>query len=338
MASLLYWVLAALVAAYLVLDGFDLGIGTLLWFSGTSDERTTFLRAIGPIWNGNEVWLIGSVGLLLAAFPAAYGVVLSGLYVPAIVLLCSLIIRDISIELRGRANTASTRRLWEALFAFGSAVTAALIGAGAAVVMHGLPVDASGVLRPSSASSTAVFGVFGGIFALAATTLHGSAWLRVKVSGASAAKSRKSLIVSYAVTVASGVAILAAAVRWVPALLPWNTGRLAEWVFAACTVGAIVAVLPAARSDGRRTSFVATSVLLVGTVGWVASALYPSLVPSTLGASFDLTIHNAASGTAGLKTLVVLAAIGVPLVAAMNVLLYRVFRGQDTGSGTDEGY
>jgi cytochrome bd ubiquinol oxidase subunit II len=325
-----FLLVGALLAGYSVLDGFDLGVGTLFPFLAKSeDEKRTLIGSIGPVWDGNEVWLLTGGGALFAAFPQAYATVFSGFYLALMLVLFSLILRAVSLEFR--AHDPARKRLWEGAFVAGSVLPALLFGVALGNVVGGVPVDAQmeyagnffTLLRPLPLA----FGLLG----LAAFLLHGSTWAALKTAGPLQERARKAA--KRLAAVAMGAFFLSYFAVWI--YLPGAVKRAPAWIFAVlawASLGLILAALKKGK-DGRAFLFSSTFFLsLWGTAGAIQ---YPNLVRAT-DPALSLTVTNASSSALTLKVMLVIAVVGMPLVVWYTIYAYRVFKGK-VGAG-DAGY
>jgi cytochrome d ubiquinol oxidase subunit II len=319
-----------LFAGYSVLDGFDLGIGVLFPFLGrTESDRSALFRAIGPLWDGNEVWLITAGGALFAAFPHVYATVFSGFYLALMLVLFALVLRAVSVEFRSHAGTR--KRLWEAAFAAGSTVPALLFGVAVGNVVAGVPIDGrmeyAGTFFTLLRPLPLVFGLLG----LAAFTLQGATWTALKTSGGLRVRAVKAALAANAVVAA--LFLLSLAMVWV--YVPSALTRIPAWVFAGFTAAALVALPAALKRDKDGPAFALSSAAFASLWGIVGSILHPDLVRA-LDPARSLTIYNASSSPLTLKVMLIIAVIGMPIVAAYTIYVYRVFKGKvDPGQ---EGY
>jgi cytochrome d ubiquinol oxidase subunit II len=319
-----------LLAGYSVLDGFDLGVGVLFPFlAKNEDERTSLVRSIGPVWDGNEVWLLTGGGALFAAFPQAYATVFSGFYLALMLVLFSLILRAVSLEFR--AHDVARKKLWEGAFVIGSFLPALLFGVALGNVVMGVPIDAQmeyagnffTLLRPLPL----VFGLLG----LAAFLLHGSTWATLKTSGALQERARRT-----ARTMAFSVGflyLLSFIAVWI--YLPGALKRIAAWIFAALVWLSLGLLLSALKKGKDRRAFLFSSFVFPSLWGNVGAIHYPNLVRAA-DPALSLTITNASSSALTLKVMFIIALVGMPLVIGYTIYAYRVFKGK---AGLDEaGY
>jgi len=325
-----YLLVGVLLAGYSVLDGFDLGIGALFPFLAKSeDEKRTLIRAIGPVWDGNEVWLLTGGGALFAAFPLAYATVFSGFYLALMLVLFALILRAVSLEFR--AHDPKRRGLWEAAFVGGSALPALLFGVALGNVVVGIPLDARTeyvgnfftLLRPLPL----VFGVLG----LCAFLLHGSAYAALKTEGALRARARTlARIMGMAVGAAFVLSFVAV---WV--YLPGALKKIPAWIFSGLVFLSLTFFLSALGKGKDGRAFVFSSAVFLSLWGVVGAIHYPNLVRAT-DPSLSLTIANSSSSALTLKVMLMIALVGMPLVIGYTIFAYRVFKGKAEPGG--EGY
>jgi len=317
-----YLLIGVLFAGYAVLDGFDLGIGVLVPFLAEGeDDKTTLVRTIGPVWDGNEVWLLTGGGALFAAFPAAYATVFSGFYLALMLVLFALILRAVSLEFRAR--DPKRRGFWEAAFVGGSLVPSLLFGVALGNVIVGVPLDGRGeyagnfftLLRPLPL----VFGVLG----LAAILLQGSAYAALKTEGALRERARRTAALLALGEVAAFVLSFIAVLVY----LPGSLKKVAGWIFAVLVYVSLGLVRRAAIRGQDRRAFLFSSAAFLGLWGAAGSIHYPNLVRAA-DPALSLTIANASSSPLALKVMLVIALVGMPLVVGYTIFAYRVFKGK----------
>ena len=322
-----FLLVGVLIAGYAVLDGFDLGTGVLHLLTRDERERRVMMNAVGPVWDGNEVWLLTGGGALFAAFPPVYATVFSGLYLAFTLLLVALILRAVSFEFRGKVASPGWRRAWDVAFGVGSAVPALLFGVAVGNVLRGLEMDATGI-RTTLVGLLNPFALLIGVLGLVMFVLHGATWLGLKTEGALqermgrwAAGAWVAFIALYAVsTIASYFAAPWLFERWFANPLTWVLFVL---LLASCVAG------PAAIRSGRfGRAFAASAAAIVSVIALAAEGLFPRLVPARPDLAASLTIYNAASTPRTLTTMLVIALVGMPLVILYTALIYRAFRGK----------
>jgi cytochrome d ubiquinol oxidase subunit II len=318
-----FFLIGALFAGYSILDGFDLGIGALFPFLAKErKERDVLAGAVGPVWDGNEVWLLTGGGALFAAFPPVYATVFSGFYLALMLVLFSLIFRAVSLEFR--AHASGPGRFWDRAFFIGSVLPSVLCGVALGNVIQGVPLDAAGDFSGDLFTLLRPFPLVIGAFGLVAILLHGSAYAALKTEGDLQARARRFAgvlwIFHIALLTVSGVAAVLA--------VPGALANVMAWI-AAAVVLASLAVMKVAlirRKDGH--AFLASSAAFLGLWGIVGADLYPNLVRASNDPTLSLTIRNASSSPLTLRVMLVIALVGMPLVVGYTIYAYRVFRGK----------
>ncbi|TQO19749.1 cytochrome bd-I ubiquinol oxidase subunit 2 apoprotein [Rhodoglobus vestalii] len=311
--------IAALWIGYLLLEGFDLGVGMLLLFSTRSDkQRRLMLNSIGPIWDGNEVWLITAGAATFAAFPMWYASLFSALYIPLTIVLVSLIFRAVAIEYRGKGSTERWRMWWDRALGLGSLGSAFGIGAALALTTTGLPINENGDRVGGAFAWFTPYAVLGGLAVVGFSLVHASAFLGLKTDGEVRMRARTFLVRW------SPVALLPI-VGWVLAV-QFQNGTPVTWGLVVLAVIAVVFAWMSARSGREGFAFIGIAAFLLAGASSIFAAVYPIVLPSTLDSAFDLTISNAASGEYTLMVMSVVTAFGLPLVFLYQGYTYWVFR------------
>ncbi|MGH3098460.1 MAG: cytochrome d ubiquinol oxidase subunit II [Streptosporangiales bacterium] len=304
---------------YLVLEGFDFGVGMLApAVSRTDAERGTALQTIGPVWDGNEVWMVVAVGATFAAFPLWYASLLSALYLPFLFLLLALIVRGVALEFRGKRDDARWRRRWGRALVVGSVLPALVWGAVLATLVAGLPVDAHGDYTGSAFAVFGPAGALGAVAVLALCLLHGAVFLALR-SGEPLRTRASTLARRF-----WPLALLAVA-----AFLVWAQYMRGDAVTLATAAAALLALVGAlaALAHGREGwAFAGTAGAIALTVVTVFVALYPDVLPSTVDPRWSLTVQGAAASPYALGTMSVVAAVFAPLVLLYQAWSYWVFR------------
>jgi cytochrome d ubiquinol oxidase subunit II len=323
-----FLLVGVLLVGYAILDGFDLGVGTLhLFVARTDRERRVLLNSIGPVWDGNEVWLLTAGGALFAAFPRVYATVFSGFYLALMLLLAALIFRAVSLEFRSKEDWPRWRSAWDVAFAAGSFLPALLLGVAIGNVLRGLPLDAEGEYAGSFLSLLNPFALVVGLLSLAMFVLQGALWLYLKTEDVLRERARR----------AAWGAWLAFAVLWIAATVFSRSAAPHLWRVSGATAAAWIAptvllfavgAVPWALSNGRAgLAFCFSSLLVAALVGLMGQGLHPYLVPALGDLSSSLTVTNAASSPLTLKTMLVIALMGMPVVLLYTIFIYRTFRG-----------
>jgi cytochrome d ubiquinol oxidase subunit II len=305
-----YALLALMLTVYVVLDGFDLGAGMSHLLVGRSDaERRTVLATIGPVWDGNEVWLIVSGGTLFFAFPRAYATAFSGFYLPLMLVLWLVIGRGLSIEFRGQWDNPLWRSFFDGLFAVSSALLAFVLGASLGNVVRGVPLGAEGSFVGPLFSERGPDGRIGALdgytmavggLAVAALWGHGAAWIAHKAEGEVQARARQLVGRLWPVTVLLLVAVTAWTAVLDRSLLATFARRPWAWPLPLVALGGLGVAWWANRRAADRAAFFGSAAFLGGLLLATAAALFPLLLRSTVDARFDLTAYGAATGRRGM--------------------------------------
>jgi cytochrome bd ubiquinol oxidase subunit II len=341
-----FWLVAVMLVAYVVLDGFDLGVGILHLFLGRGEQdRQLMLRAIGPVWDGNEVWLLAGGGTLYFAFPLLYASAFSGFYLALMIVLWLLIMRGASIELRMQIDSTVWRSFFDGLFFFSSALLAIFFGAALANVIRGVPLADDGYFFLPLWTNWRVgdepgildwYTVMGGVLALVALAIHGALYLAVKTDGHLQQRARmlveRGWIVLLAVTVASLPATMIARPDSVA------NYRLYPVAFAIplLVLLALAGIIYFCRRGADHKAFACSCLYLAVMMVGAAVGLYPRLLPSSVDPAHDLTIQKAISGPYALRVGLAWWALGMLLAFTYFFIVYRMFRGKV--SLEDSGY
>ena len=322
---LLIWVL---LAGYAVLDGFDLGVGVLHLFARNDRDRQINANAVGPVWDGNEVWLLTGVGALFAAFPSAYATVFSGFYLASMLLLLALIVRAVSLEFRSQVDSPGWRRVWDWAFGLGSLIAALLFGVAVGNILRGLPIEGDGSLNVPFLSLLNPYAILVGLISLAMFVMHGAAFLAMKTEGELQRRMARWTTGPWIALVVLYLAATVATFFVSPFLFEGALGDPLFWVFLLLTLVALILIPVATRAGRFLGAFLASSVTIVSMIGLAAVSLYPRLVPSTVDLASSLTIYNASSTPRTLTVMLIIALMGMPIVIGYTTYVYRVFKGK----------
>jgi cytochrome d ubiquinol oxidase subunit II len=337
---------ALMIAMYVLLDGFDLGAGAIHLFAARDDrERRTIIRAIGPVWDGNEVWLIAGGGTLFFAFPMLYASSFSGFYLPLIIVLWLLMIRGLSIELRGHIADPMWASFWDAVFFFGSSLLAVFFGAALGNVVRGVPLGEDGYFfqplwtdfDPFSETPGILdpYTILIGLLALTTLMVHGANFVALKTEGDLNARSRR---ISRRFTYAT-VALTVLATAFTFWVSPWMLEAFNErpygYVLPLIAIAGIVGMILFNLRDDDRAAFLSSGAYIVGMLTSTVFGVYPKVLPAVDPAN-SLTIYNASASQYGMAVGLVWWSIGMVLAAVYFIVIYRLFRGKV--SLEDEGY
>ena len=330
LTTLWFVIIAFLWVGYFVLEGFDFGVGILLRHVGRDETgRRVALNTIGPVWDGNEVWVIVAGGATFAAFPDWYATLFSGFYLPLLAILVALICRGVAFEYRGKRDEPRWRACWDAAITAGSAVPALLWGVAFGNIVRGVPLSAAGDYTGNLATLLNPDALLAGLTTLALFTTHGATFLALKTHGDTRHAARRALARVAPVTVVLAVAFLG----WTQ-LIRGNTASLLLAAAAAvCLLAGLAAALPGGRvprplrrlagRDGA--AFAGTAAAIALAVVSLFVALYPDVMPATDPAA-SLTIHNAAASPYTLHVMSWVALVFTPLVLLYQGWTYWVFR------------
>jgi len=320
---------AVLLSAYVVLDGFDLGAGVLYPFvARNEDERRTVRASIGPVWDGNEVWLLTGAGAIFAAFPAVYAATFSGFYLAIMLVLFGLILRAVSLEFRHRDE--GWKRVWDAFFFLGSLVPSLLVGVALGNVIRGIPLNEAGDYTGTFLELLNPYSLLVGVTGLVLLVTHGASWLAVKAEGAVHERAVKWRTPLFLVCVVLAVVTSVATISWVPRASDNVLDRPIGWLFIVLLALALVYTFWQQRKEGADLrAFLGSAVIVVALAGIAAVGNYPDIIPARgTPESTSLTVTNAASESLTLKVMLIIALIGVPIVLFYTAFVYRTFRGK----------
>jgi cytochrome d ubiquinol oxidase subunit II len=311
--------LAVLWTGFLLLEGFDFGVGMhLLVRARSEDERRVMLNTIGPVWDGNEVWLLVAGAGTFAAFPFWYAALFSTLYVPLVLVLLGLIFRAVAIEYRGKGASARWRRAWDWAIGLGSFLAAFGLGAGLALTTTGLPIDANGDRVGGPFVWLTPVAVLGGLAVVGFSLVHAATFLALKTDGPVRERAGRDVVRM------APIALLPI-VGWV-LVVQVNTGEPYTWALVVLAAVAAVGGWWAARRRLEGRAFLGFAVFLVLGAASIFAAVYPVVLPSTIDHAYDLTISNAASGDYTLGVMTVITGVALPFVLAYQAWSYWVFR------------
>lgn len=327
----IFWfiIIVAAIAHYAMLDGFDLGVGMLHLFSKSDQERRLFLNAIGPVWDGNEVWLVIVLGALFAGFPLAYATLLSSFYIPVMILITALIIRAVSIEFRSKRPMLWWRRMWDALFAAGSLVIAFGVGCALGNFVQGIPLDSAhsyqgGIIltffRP--------YPVLIGIFTIALFLLHGNLYLVMKTEGELLEKLKKwtkSTLIFFIITYVGATMVTLIYQQHIV-----DRFRDIPWFFIIAFANMLViANIPRLVDKGYYGwAFLNSMGNVMLLLALFACGMFPEIIRSSLDPAGTLTVVNASASLKTLIVLTIIVGIGLPLVIAYMSWVYHIFKGK----------
>jgi cytochrome d ubiquinol oxidase subunit II len=323
-----FLLIGVLIAVYAILDGFDLGVGVLHLLARNEDERRININAIGPVWDGNEVWLLTGGGALFAAFPIVYATVFSAFYMAFMLLLTALIFRAVSMEFRGKVSSPRWQRFWDWSFGFGSLIPAVLFGVAIGNILRGIPLDKSGLFTGAFLGLLNPYSLLIGILSLAMFTMHGAAYMTLKTEGELRAHmqnwvSRAWMAFVYLYFLATLATLFVA-----PYLFEGLLRNPLFWVLFLLLLASILYVPVAVKAGECLRAFLASSATIACVVGLIGVSLFPRLVPSSTDLAYSLTVYNASSTSRTLTVMLIIALIGMPIVIGYTIYIYKVFKGK----------
>jgi cytochrome bd ubiquinol oxidase subunit II len=317
-----------LFTGYAVLDGFDLGIGALHLFAKKDEERRILLNSIGPVWDGNEVWLVTGGGALFAAFPNVYATAFSGFYLALYLLLAALIFRAVAIEFRSKRPEKWWRQTWDISFSFGSILSALLIGTALGNLAWGVPIDANGEFAGTFLGLLTPYPLLIGVTTVALFMMHGAIYGALKTEGALHDQLRRWAMNSIIFFVICAVTTTMATLLYAPHI----AARVHDnpWLFS-IVIANMLAIANIPREFHRGNdwlAFLSSCAAIISLMALFAIDAFPNLIYSLPHPENSLNIYNAASSPKTLGIMLVIAGIGVPVVLAYTVCIYWIFRGK----------
>ena len=297
-------------------------------FARDNRERRININAIGPVWDGNEVWLLTAGGALFAAFPPVYATVFSGFYLALMLVLFGLIFRAVSIEFHGQVDRPGWRRAWDWAFGLGSLIPAVVFGVAIGNILRGLPIEADGALNVPFLALLNPYAVLIGVLSLVMFVMHGAAYLAVKTEGDLQQRMARWTSGAWMAFVVVYLVATIATFFVSPFLLEGVLSNPLFWIFFLLLLASIVYVPVANRAQQHFRAFLASSATIAAVIGLTAVSLFPRMVPSSIDLANSLTIYNASSTPRTLTVMLVIALIGMPLVIGYTVWIYKIFAGK----------
>ncbi len=326
----LFWfvLLGILLTGYAILDGFDLGVGILHLFARTDEERRIFMNSIGPVWDGNEVWLVTFGGAMFAAFPEVYATVFSGFYTAFMALLFALISRAVSMEFRSKHEGRGWRNFWDVSFCAGSALATFLFGVAVGNAMQGMPIGADKEFHGTTLDLVKPYPLLIGVLAVATFAMHGALYLYLKTEGDLQRRIHRWLWRTFGFFL---IVYLFATIYTI-AEMPLATRNFHRhpwvWLVVVLNILAVANIPRAIYKDRALYAFVSSSATIAALTFFFGAALFPDLVYSSLNPEWSLDVYNAASSQKTLAVMRNIAFMGIPFVLAYSAAIFWVFRGK----------
>jgi len=338
METIWFIIVSVMIAAYVVLDGFDLGAGIIYLIVGkTSDERRKILRSIGPVWDGNEVWLLAAGGTLYFAYPQLYASAFSGFYLPLMMVLWLLMLRGIGIELRAHMNNPVWRGFFDVVFSFSSVLLAIFFGAALGNVIRGVPLNADGYFFEPLWTNFKLgphpgildwYTVMAGVVALVTLTAHGALYVTLKTDGDLSDRTRNFVLSVWPVQIALTLISLIATWFVRPSIKANYLAYPIGFLIPAIVFGSLALMFIWTRRRQEMRAFLASCVYITGMLVGAVFALYPTVLPASTDPALSLTIYSAAAGHHGLSVGLIWWVPGMILTLGYFIFVYRMFRGK----------
>ena len=328
--SIWFFLWGLLWAIYFMTDGFDLGLGTLMPFLAKNEnDKRIIVNSMGPLWDGNEVWLLTAGGVTFAAFPLVYAVMFSSLYSALMLILFALILRGVAFEFRGKVDSDKWRKVWDACLFIGSAAPAVLFGVAFANIFQGIPIDQNGIYQGNLFTLLNSYGLLGGVLFLLLFLVHGSIWLSIKSDGD---------LQNRAISTANKLWPILVGIAVIFLVVSAFTTRLYEnfiaypflFVIILLAVGALFAIKIFLAKKAYFKAWFASAATIVACTFYGVIGLFPNMFPSNIDAAYSLTAHNASSSPLTLKIMLLVVVLFVPIVLAYQIWTYHFFKGKVT--------
>lgn len=326
--TLWFLVVGGVFSGYAILDGFDLGAGAWHLFLKKEKSRRIALNAVGPVWDGNEVWLVIGGGALFAGFPVLYATLFSSMYIPFMLFLAFLIFRAVSIEFRSKEEMAWWKKTWDITYSVSSVMLAILLGVVLGNVLQGFAIGENYEFTGNWLEFINPYALIVGVTTLALFMMHGALYLTMKTEGRLFAKLRLLLRRSIIFFILMFSLTTLYTLLYIPALSDRFKESPALFIFPLLTFLTIANIPRLVSKEKYRTAFLFSALTVSFSLILVAIELYPILIPSTVDPAFDLTIYNAAASEKSLGIMLTIAAIGAPLVLSYTAFVFWTFRGK----------
>ena len=338
MPTVWFILVSVMIAAYVVLDGFDLGAGIIYLIAGrTVGERRMILRSIGPVWDGNEVWLLAAGGTLYFAYPQLYASAFSGFYLPLMMVLWLLMLRGVGIELRSHMSHPVWQGFFDVIFSLSSVLLAIFFGAALGNVIRGVPLDADGYFFEPLWTNFQLgphpgildwYTVLAGVVAVTTLTAHGALYVTLKTDGQLGGRARVLALAVWPVQLLLTLVSLVATWFVRPSIKENYLAYPIGFLIPIVVFASLAMMFTATRKGQELRAFLASCVYITGMLVGAVFALYPVVLPASTDPAFNLTIYNSAAGQHGLRVGLVWWTLGMILSVGYFVFVYRMFRGK----------
>ena len=323
-----FLLIGVLLTVFAILDGFDLGVGFWHLWTKKDKDRRLLLNSVGPVWDGNEVWLLTGGGAMFAAFPPVYATVFSGFYLAMILVIFALILRAVSGEFRSKEESPAWRTTWDVAFSVGSILAALLFGVALGNILRGIPLDANGNYAGTFLTLLNPYALMIGLVGLAMIAFHGALYIVLRAQAALETSARKwafsSGIVYLVLFILSGIVTVGTQSH----LLKNYSSFPLFWLVPVLVLVFIVLALVFTRKENAGKAFLFSSLSIAATMGIVGINLFPRLVPALGDPSLSLTAANSSSSALALKSMLIITIIGLPVVIGYTIWVYKAFKGK----------
>lgn len=323
-----FLLIGALLIGYAILDGFDLGVGALHLFTRKDEERRLLMNSIGPVWDGNEVWLVTAGGALFAAFPHAYATSFSGFYLAFVLVLFMLIFRAVAIEMRSKETWRAWRASWDWAFSISSIGASVLFGVAVGNMIMGIPVGDDMEYSGRFADLLQLYPLIVGVFNLSIFMMHGSIYLYLKTEGELQQKVRGWILNTVPFFIVMYVLTTIVTLAQIPSMLKNFEIFPFMWALVVLNVLAIANIPRAVYHARPFEAFFSSACAIAALITLFGFGIYPNLIRSSISPDYNLTIYNASSSPYTLKVMLIIAIIGLPFVFAYTASIYYIFRGK----------
>ena len=322
-------------ALFFITDGFDLGIGSLyLFMAKNEDEKRTLINAMGPLWDGNEVWLITAGGVTFAAFPLVYATMFSTLYSALMLVLFALILRGVSFEFRGKVDNPLWRKTWDFCIFIGSFAPALLFGVAFANIFKGIPFDKEGLYHGNLLTLLNPYGILGGVLFVCLFLMHGTLWLTIKTQDELHERAKGLAGKLWPILLAAAVIFLVASAIFTDLYKNYFANPLFFSIIIV-TVAALLGIRFYLNQKAFFKAWFASALTIIGATFFGVIGLFPNLFPSSLKAEYSLTAFNASSSPLTLKIMLMVVIVFIPIVLAYQIWTYTLFSNKITKEDLD---
>ena len=320
-----FFIWGLLWAVFFMTDGFDLGIGSLYPFLGKSErDKHMMIHAMGPLWDGNEVWLLTAGGVTFAAFPLVYAVMFSSLYSALMLILFALILRGVSFEFRNKVDSPAWKKVWDTCIFVGSFLPALLFGVAFGNIFKGIPIDQDGIYLGNLFTLLNPYGLLGGVLFLCLFLVHGALWLAVRADGDLAQRAESLAGKLWPVLAGVAVVFLVASYIFTPLYNNYLTSPVL-FLVPAVSVAAILGIKYFLMKKAFFKAWLCSAATIGSCTFFGVFGLFPNLFPSSIDAAYSLSAFNASSSPLTLKIMLIVVLLFVPVVLAYQIYAYKLF-------------